>query len=81
MEERVKNFGPVATRHRIPSLLNFSGKDVYNQIMERSKAETIKKDFEKLPEKEKDRLNSLAKTKNDESKKEMKSFLNRLKVS
>jgi len=50
MEERVKNFGPLAARHRIPSLLNFSGKDVYNQIMEISKAETIKKDFEKLSE-------------------------------
>ena len=65
MEERVKNYGPVATRHRIPSLLNFSGKDVYNQMMERSKAETTKKDFEKLSEKERDRLNVLAKTKNE----------------
>jgi hypothetical protein len=39
------------------------------------------RDFEKLSEKQKDRLNALAKTKNEESKKEMKSFLNRLKVS
>ena len=81
MEERIKNYGPVATRHRIPSLANFSGKDILNQIIQRSKAEVTVRDFEKLSEKQKDRLNALAKTKNEESKKEMKSFLNRLKVS